>query len=257
MRRVKRRIFSGTVCEQVIYTVSERNGERPETARPRLRFKNDAERAEHRSRISLHNFVRLVNANFGPGCYYGTLTLDDSHELYTFPDALRVQANYARRLLRAAPDGVIVFVAGRGENTGRIHFHFISRDIPEEVLRGKWFGGSVVRIDPLREHNIYDGIDHGRDYTALASYLFRHWTPEQGGHRYHIYGKKANIHRCDREDAAECKTFYSEDKPPRPPKAAPEGYRWEYCRKETVVTQYGYCYFKFVLVKDRGKTSSE
>ena len=73
---------------------------------------------------------------------------------------------------------------GRGKGTHRIHFHMVSEGIPEEQIRKLWGMGEIVRIEHLREHNYYSGIDHGQDYTGLANYLFGHWTPEQGGHRW-------------------------------------------------------------------------
>lgn len=60
----------------------------------------------------------------------------------------------------------------------------ISDGIPEETISGKWNDGSVIHIRHLREHNYYNGVDYGQDYTGLADYLFNHWTPEQGGHRW-------------------------------------------------------------------------
>ena len=50
MQRVKRRIFSGVVCEQEVYTVSDRANIKK--AEPRPRFKDDEERAQHRIGIS-------------------------------------------------------------------------------------------------------------------------------------------------------------------------------------------------------------
>jgi len=59
MQRVKRRIFSGVVCEQEVYTVSDRTNIKK--AEPRQRFKDDEERAQHRIGISKRKHQRLVN----------------------------------------------------------------------------------------------------------------------------------------------------------------------------------------------------
>lgn len=59
MQRVKRRIFSGVVCEQEVYTVSDRTNIKK--AEPRPRFKDDEERAQHRIGISKRKHQRLVN----------------------------------------------------------------------------------------------------------------------------------------------------------------------------------------------------
>lgn len=58
MQRVKRRIFSGVVCEQEVYTVSDRTNIKK--AEPRQRFKDDEERAQHRIGISKRKHQRLV-----------------------------------------------------------------------------------------------------------------------------------------------------------------------------------------------------
>lgn len=62
MQRVKRRIFSGVVCEQEVYTVSDRANIKK--AEPRPRFKDDEERAQHRIGISKRKHQRLVIAIF-------------------------------------------------------------------------------------------------------------------------------------------------------------------------------------------------
>lgn len=149
MERVKRRIFAGTVCEQIVYPVSER-AERPLDAKPRLRFRTEEERARHRDHVAEQRFCRLVNANFDPSCYYGTLTLDAEHEVHTFDDALRLMRNYARRVLRAHPDGLLLLVCGRGKSTERIHFHLLARGIPVTVGVGA-DGGRTVESDLIRK----------------------------------------------------------------------------------------------------------
>ncbi len=106
----------------------------------------------------------------------------------------------------------------------------------------EWIYGSIVRIDHLREHNYYDGIDHGQDYTGLANYLFDHWTPEQGGHRWK---QTRNARKPERETPTVAKRVYTESKPPRPPKG--------YILVETKSTKYGYLYFKYVLEPPKRK----
>jgi len=112
----------------------------------------------------------------------------------------------------------------------------ISEGVPEELIRKQWIYGDVLRIEHLREHNYYNGVDHGRDYTGLANYLFDHWTPEQGGHRWKA---TRNLKKPEREPAKEIKRNYSENRPPRPPKG--------YILVESKVTRFGYMYFKYVL----------
>lgn len=149
MQRVKRRIFSGVVCEQEVYTVSDRANIKK--AEPRPRFKDDEERAQHRIGISKRKHQRLVNENFSPLSLYSTLTFDDDSEVHTFSEARRIRDNYFRRLQRACPDAKIIIYMGRGKSTNRIHFHMISDGIPEETISGKWNDGSVIHIRHLRE----------------------------------------------------------------------------------------------------------
>lgn len=114
MQRVKRRIFSGVVCEQEVYTVSDRANIKK--AEPRPRFKDDEERAQHRIGISKRKHQRLVNENFSPLSLYSTLTFDDDSEVHTFSEARRIRDNYFRRLQRACPDAKIIIYMGRGKS---------------------------------------------------------------------------------------------------------------------------------------------
>ena len=115
--------------------------------------------------------------------------------------------------------------------------HMLSEGVPEELIRRQWYLGSVVRIEHLKGHNYYDGVDHGQDYTGLANYLFDHWTPEQGGHRWK---PTKNLRQPERENPKEIKRQYSEQKPPRAPKG--------YVLVESKATRYGYLYFKYVRI---------
>ena len=82
MQRVKRRIFSGVVCEQEVYTVSDRANIKK--AEPRPRFKDDEERAQHRIGISKRKHQRLVNEEvkgFRRACHQRRVALDRSDEV--------------------------------------------------------------------------------------------------------------------------------------------------------------------------------
>lgn len=234
MQRVKRRIFSGVVCEQEVYSISTRTNIKK--SKPRPRFKDEAERAEHRIGISRRKHQRLVNNNFSPTSIYSTLTFDDDSEVHTFKEARRIRDNYWRRLQRAAPDAKIMIYMGRGKSTSRIHFHMLSEGIPEKIIEEKWSAGAVIHMRHLRENNFYNGVNHGQDYTGLANYLFDHWTPEQGGHRWKA---TRNLKRPDEETPQVALRAYSEDKPP----VAPKGYKLV----EAKTTKWGYLYFKYVI----------
>lgn len=244
MRRLKRRTFSGVVCEQEVYFVGARAVNLAE-AKPKLRFKTEEERQKFLDGISRRNHARLFNENFGPTSLYSTLTFSDDYEVHTFREARRIRDLYIRRLKYAYPDAVIFFYIGRGKSTQRIHFHMVSEGVPEEMVISKWICGSITRVVHLREHNYYDGVDYGQDYTGLANYLFNHWTPEQGGHRWK---QTKNARKPDREEPTEPKRAYSENRPPRAPKG--------YVLVEIKTTKYGYLYFKYVKEPSR-KTANK
>lgn len=63
MQKVKRRIFSGVVCEQEVFCISDRIKDIKQ-ASPRLRFKNEEEREKHREGISRRKHARLINDIF-------------------------------------------------------------------------------------------------------------------------------------------------------------------------------------------------
>lgn len=238
MRTIKRRTFSGCVCEQIVYNAPNnvRDIQSYEPRRPR--FKTEEEKQKFLLAISRRLHARNVNANFGPTSLYSTLTFDDDHEVHTFTDAKRIRDNYMRVLKRRYPDAVIFMYVGRGKSTSRIHLHMLSEGVPKEFILEKWKQGSVCRVSNLRKHCFYAGVDHGQDYTGLANYLFNHWTPEVGGHRWK---QTKNAKKPDAEAATEVKIRggYSEKRPPRPPK----GYKLV----ETKATRYGFLYFKYVV----------
>lgn len=240
MRRIKRRIFSGSVCEQEVYYIADYQEVR--SSKPRPRFRSDDERKAHKLNISRRRFARLVNANFGPTSYYVTLTMDDAHEVHTFDDAKRMMCNYYRRLQRENPDVKIVSVTGRGKGTKRIHFHMIIDGLPEEVISAKWTAGEVRTISHLRENNSYNGQAVGRDYSGLAQYMHDHWTEEQG-ESSHRYKYTKNLVQPEFESPREVKREYTTERPPRPPK----GYKLLYAESNS----FGYAYFKYVLEKPK------
>ena len=234
--RAKRRVFAGSVCEQEVYTVPSqvKDANRYE---PRPRFSSKEEYAEFKRQIARRNFARKVNATFSPRSLYITLTLDRDNEAHTYEEIDAIINPFWRRLKRINPDMQAVLVKGRGKSTSRFHIHMIVNGLTKEQIQEKWNAGKVARIDNLREHNYYNGVDHGRDYTGLANYLFDHWTPEQGKRHY-----KGTRNLCDPEieAATEVKREYSESKPPK----APKGYKLV----EAKTTRYGFMRFKYVKV---------
>ena len=251
VKTMKRRIFSGNVCEQLVYNipsgVKEPKGYDPEKP-SRKRFEDEAERERHRMEISRRTFVRLVNKNMEPGDLYVTLTFDNDWEVHTFEDARRVRKNFVRTLQRVCPDAVIFAVMGRGKSTHRIHFHLLVKGLPEDVIVNKWKYGNVIRIVKLRAHNWYDGVDHGADFAGIANYMFDHWTEEQGGHRWY---NTRNVKQPEKETPTEVKLLggYSEKRAPR----APKGYKLVTVK----TTPYGYLYYKYVVVPPKDPKRSE
>ena len=143
MQRVKRRIFSGVVCEQEVFNVSDRLTD-IKKAEPRPRFKTEEEREQHKIGISRRKHARLVNENFSPRSLYSTLTLDDENEVHTFKEAKRIRDLFVRRLKYAFPDAVIFIYLGRGKNTNRIHAHMLSDGVPEAVILKRFLAPEQV-----------------------------------------------------------------------------------------------------------------
>lgn len=235
MRRVKKRTFSGVVCEQEVYDIPDRIKNVRNARPPRPRFKTEEEREQHRIGISRRKHTRLVNSNFTHNSLYSTLTLSNQFEVHTFEEAEKIRKNFMKRIKRKFPDARMMIYMGRGKSTHRIHFHILSDGVPEEAIRQKWNLGNIIRIDHLKEHNYYDGIDCGEDYTGLANYLFDHWTPEQGRKRW---SATQNLIKPEEEAPKEIKREYTETKAPLAPKG--------YILVESKSTKYGYLYFKYV-----------
>ena len=239
-KRHKRRLFTGAVCTQIVYTVSD--GADKKASKPRKpRFQTQAEREEFNGKLSADRLAAIVNANFGPTSLYSTLTLSVENEVHTAQEMRRLRDLLCRRLLYKYPEAKIVIVYGRGKSTNRFHLHMISEGIPAEEIGRIWGLGSVVEIRRLREHNYYldengNKVDHGRDYTALANYLHSHWRKEFGGHRYKA---TRNCIRPEPEPATEAVREYS----PKHPPVAPRGY----ILVEARTTKYGYQYYKYVV----------
>lgn len=243
--RVKRRTFSGCVCEQEVYTVSDRIRNIGSAEPKRPRFKTEEEREKHYTGVARRKHARYFNENFSPTSLYSTLTFDDEHEIHDYNSAKRIRDNYCRVLKYHFPNSVIFLYIGKGKSTHRLHLHMVSEGIPAAMIKEKWIYGSIRRVDPLRAHNYYEGVDMGQDYTGLANYLFDHWTKEQGGHRWKM---TKNARKPEREPAKVVKPIpakapkerYTLDRPPK----APAGYMLV----EKRTTSYGYLYFRYVKI---------
>lgn len=237
--RVKKRIFAGTTCDQIIYNTGRGNAK----GRPRLRFKSEAERAEHRRQIARRHHAALINANFTPAGYYCTFTFSPENEIHTMDEAKRERANFRRRLLYKYKNAKVALYIGRGKSTHRIHFHAFIEGIPEEEIIKAWHGGGVYRLEHLRKNNKNaSGMDVGTDFTGVANYCFDHWTPEQGGH---YYSRTNNFDMPEEEAPKEIKREYSPEHPPK----APKGYTYA----GGYMTPYGYACYHYVITPIKRK----
>ncbi len=234
MIRVKRKVYSGVVLEQEVYTAF-RVCSSGSYRIPKPRFNSDEERIAHKNGMSRRRHRRLVNANFTPASLYSTLTFDKENEVHDFTDARHLRDLYYRRLKRAYPDAVIFIYMGKGKHTNRIHLHMLTDGIPEDKITSLWKCGTIVDCEHLRAHNFYDGVDHGQDYTALADYLWNHWEPNQGGKRWK---QSKNAKQPSKDEAKPIRRNYTEDKPPKAPKG--------YILVDIKVTKYGYINFRYV-----------
>lgn len=244
-RTMKRRVFCGSICEQIVYQVPDnvRNVKEydPEKAAKRDRFENAAEYEKFKTEISRRRHYQGFMANYGTDAIFSTLTFNNENEINDFQEARQVRNNFRRALQRAFPDACFRIYMGRGKTTHRIHFHMVSKGIPLDTIKEKWKYGEVKRAVNLRKKcKNQEGKDIGRDYASLANYLFDHWTPEVGGHRW--FATK-NERKPEREEPTEVHIrgkCYSENKHPKPPK----GYRLTICESN----HYGFQYFRYVAI---------
>jgi len=243
LQRLKRKVYSGCVLEVEVYSVETARVRDLRKAEPYRRFKDEAERKAHKQAIARKNFIRIVNENFDPESLYSTLTFNNENECHDFSDARILRDRFVRRLRYVCPDAALVIVMGRGKNTNRIHYHMISSGVPEAILREKWTYGEIVDVSHLKAHNYYDDgtgrrVDHGQDYTSLASYMFDHWSEEQAKVCRHRWKGTRNLRKPEKEDARPVKRNYTPERPPKTPKG--------YILVEVFYTKYGYINYKYV-----------
>lgn len=155
MQRVKTRIFSGSVCEQIVFNVPDRVRD-IKKAEPRPRFKTPEEREQHRIGISKRNHARLFNQNFGPSSLYSTITLNNEYEVHTFQEARRwkkagkldkpdrepsteVKRNYTENKPPRPPKGYIL-VESKATKYGYLYYKYVRQPEPPKKARRKKAG---------------------------------------------------------------------------------------------------------------------
>lgn len=238
MKRYKKRTFSGAVCEIEVYSVSDRSTPKPKPTPEKLLTAE--ERAEYNRRKSEKHFIRLINTNFTHTAYYVTATYSNDKLPATYNEANNNLDNYIRRLRRTNPNAKIIAVTGFGKRSGRLHHHLIISGVSEDDIISKWNGGDIIRAEPLREHNYYNGLDHGEDYTALAVYLHSHTPLNAKGKRWK---QTKTIQQPKEEKPKPIHRIYSENKPPK----APQGFML--CEAHT--SEFfgsGYVRFKYIRI---------
>lgn len=157
---VGRDTYSGMVLEREYYPKPPqvKHTSLYDVLHPR-REKTPAQKALACNRQSLQRITRTTNTNFTPASMYVTLTFDDEHHPANYDELRRIRDNYVRRLRAAYPNMKAIVVMGRGKDSGRFHLHAIIDGVPARAIAEKWDGGNVKRIEPLRAHNWYNGVD--------------------------------------------------------------------------------------------------
>ena len=157
MQRVKRRTFSGVVCEQEVYNVPDRI-KSLEKAEPRPRFKNEEERELHRIGISRRKHARLINENYGPTSLYSTLTLDNESEVHTFgePRAAEKGAQKVSTPFKECPSCGAHLDAGE------------RCDCKETAAADRAQANTARITPPARAYYVGVDLADGKDYTATA-----------------------------------------------------------------------------------------
>jgi len=238
MLNCKRVTRSGAVYEIEYYPVSEcvrdlsSSNPKPEN----IRTPEEKKRYNHHK--SEKQFIRIINTNFTSSAYYVTLTYNNEHLPESYSEALKNAENYTRRLKYLNPNARIISVTGYGRRTGRLHHHYIMSGISESDIRSRWTFGTIVKVEHLRKHNYYNGVDHGEDFTALAVYLHGHASDLHKGKRWK---QTKNIQQPVRDKAKQVKRVYSVKCPPK----APRGFVFVEARTGEYYKS-GYVYFKYV-----------
>ena len=243
IKKYKRKIYSGCVLDVEVYAVNEGVKDASDIQRKLSRPRTEEEKRIANERQSRKRFIGNVNATFCHGGLYVTLTYDDKHLPRSYKEAEAELKKYIRKIRYKFKNAKIVAVTGYGRQSGRLHHHLIIDGVWENYIIDKWNKGKMIRVERLRAHNVYNGVDHGRDYTSLANYLFDH-AVEVKGKRW-IQTK--NVSQPEKEEAKEIKRNYSADKPPKTPK----GYK--------LVNVYegvnGFLNFKYVKIVPIRKTN--
>lgn len=177
-------ILSGKRFEVEIYPVFKRRDDIPPQ---RVKISKKAQK-DLNEKNSQKKFIRLVEANFGEGDFWLTLTYDDGHHPKTWKRAKKDIRNYLKRVNRKRKklglgNAKYIYIIEWGEGTDgtRCHFHLIIEGgIDRNVLEDMW--KFAVIKDSSRLHPGEEGLG------GLAAYMAdkkrrkgeRRWTPSKG-----------------------------------------------------------------------------
>lgn len=160
-------IRSGKLFEVEIYPVFKKKGDIPS---PKVERNNKAQRNLN-EKNSKKKFIRIVEANFGEGDFWLTLTYNNGSYPGTRGKAERDIANYLKRVNRkrkrlGLQNAKYVYIIewGEGEDGIRCHFHLIIEGgIGRDELEGMW--KFAVIKDSSRLYPNEDGL------VGLCEYL--------------------------------------------------------------------------------------
>ena len=213
-------IKSGKVFEVEIYPVFNLKSDIPKVKLDNRKAQNDLNSRNSRKRL-----IRLINANFGEGDYWMTLTYMDGCYPATEEEAKKNLTNYIKRVNRrrkklGLKNAKYIYIMEweKGPEGTRCHFHLLMEGgISRNELEDMW--KFAIVNDTSRIHPDEDGI------TGLATYIVnkprrkkgqRNWSSSKGLKQpkesvNHSKTKKSQVERMAR-DYEEIRAYFEKDK---------------------------------------------
>lgn len=235
MKCYKRKIKSGELIEYEIYKAI-RQRDVPGIVRGKNRGLT-SEKQEKLNQINREKHChRLINANFGQGDLYITLT----HKKDVSEDeAMRGQQNFIRRLkyyIRKNDLPELKYIAVT-ELSGRWHTHMIINKIPMDVVMEIW-GKGGIEFEPLYIEGHYKRL---AAYIAKPNKKGKHWSQSRNLKQPEVTVQEARPRDIKRIQAG---------RPPVPPPGYREIYR-ELRDNEITGTSVYMCYERIHKAKSQ------
>lgn len=186
MPHYKAEYFSGDVYEcEIYFSLRERGRPIPRGKNTNLSSK---EQQEINTRQARKKLIRLINANFGPGDCFITLTY--AREPPDMAQAAKDLKNYLRRVRyyqkkQGLPE--LKYIAVTEAETERVHHHVILSSMSADTAIRLWSVKDGVPIGRV----LFSRLDPGAEYTGLALYI----TKEQRGGRKKRWSQSRNLKR--------------------------------------------------------------